>query len=128
MQNKKLPNPVDVQVGARIRIARRAAKVSQAKLGEAIGITFQQVQKYEKGTNRVGSSRMHQIGQVLGQPVSFFFEDSETQGESTPSDVNESLRFLATNEGKSLVSAFRVIESAKVRKAFVDLIQATASA
>lgn len=127
MQNKKLPNPVDVQVGARIRIARRVAQFSQEKLGEAIGITFQQIQKYEKGTNRVGSSRMHEIAKTLGQPVSFFFEDSETEGESVPSDVNESLRFLATTEGKSLVDAFRAIESAKVRKAFVDLIQAASS-
>jgi transcriptional regulator with XRE-family HTH domain len=127
MQNKKTPNPTDILVGARIRTARRAVKLSQEKLGEAVGVTFQQIQKYEKGTNRIGSSRMHQIAQTLGQPVSFFFEDSETQGEGSLPGVNESLQFLNTTEGKSLVDAFRAIESAKVRKAFVDLIQAASS-
>ena len=74
--NKKQPNPIDIHVGSRIRLRRTMLGMSQEKLGEALGITFQQVQKYEKGTNRVGASRLQNIAAILGVPVSFFFEDA----------------------------------------------------
>jgi transcriptional regulator with XRE-family HTH domain len=74
--NKKKPNPIDVHIGARIRFRRNMIGMSQEKLGEALGITFQQIQKYEKGSNRVGGSRMQHIADTLGVPVSFFFEDA----------------------------------------------------
>src|SRR4051812_30165806 len=71
---KKAPNPIDKHVGSRVRMRRMILQMSQEKLGDALALTFQQVQKYEKGTNRIGASRMQQIAQVLQVPVSFFFE------------------------------------------------------
>src|SRR3954470_10751401 len=69
------PNPIDVRVGARLRLRRNMLGLSQEKLGEAIGLTFQQVQKYERGTNRLGASRLHELSRVLDVPISFFFDD-----------------------------------------------------
>src|SRR5579884_1124067 len=71
------PNPIDVHVGSRIRLRRNMLALSQEKLGEAIGLTFQQVQKYERGANRVGASRLHELSRVLDVPVSFFFDDTD---------------------------------------------------
>src|SRR6187455_1914404 len=71
---KKTPNPTDKHVGSRVRMRRMMLGMSQEKLGDALGLTFQQVQKYEKGTNRIGASRLQQISEVLQVPVSFFFE------------------------------------------------------
>ena len=71
---KKAPNPIDKHVGSRVRMRRMMLNMSQEKLGDSLGLTFQQVQKYEKGTNRIGASRLQQIGQILQVPVSFFFE------------------------------------------------------
>src|ERR1043166_2099115 len=71
------PNPVDIQVGARLRLRRNMLGLSQEKLGEAIGLTFQQVQKYERGANRIGASRLHELSRVLDVPVSFFFDDTD---------------------------------------------------
>src|SRR5215203_2902058 len=71
------PNPIDVQVGSRVRLRRNMLGLSQEKLGDAIGLTFQQVQKYEHGANRIGASRLHKLSQVLDVPVSFFFEDTD---------------------------------------------------
>ena len=78
-ENKKKPNPTDVHVGSRIRLRRNMLGMSQEKLGENLGITFQQIQKYEKGTNRVGASRLQAISNILGVPVSFLFEDAPGQ-------------------------------------------------
>ena len=71
---KKTPNPIDKHVGSRVRMRRMMLSMSQEKLGDALGLTFQQVQKYEKGTNRIGASRLQQISNILQVPVSFFFE------------------------------------------------------
>src|ERR1039458_6289870 len=71
---KKIPNPIDKHVGSRVRMRRMMLSMSQEKLGDALGLTFQQVQKYEKGTNRIGASRLQQISNILQVPVSFFFE------------------------------------------------------
>ena len=71
---KKAPNPIDKHVGSRVRMRRMMVGMSQEKLGDALGLTFQQVQKYEKGTNRIGASRLQQISIILQVPVSFFFE------------------------------------------------------
>ncbi|RUU54114.1 helix-turn-helix transcriptional regulator, partial [Mesorhizobium sp. M2C.T.Ca.TU.002.02.1.1] len=80
-ENKKKPNPIDIHVGSRIRLRRNMLGMSQEKLGENLGITFQQIQKYEKGTNRVGASRLQAIASILSVPVAFFFEDAP--GEET---------------------------------------------
>jgi len=74
IENKKKPNPIDIHVGSRIRLRRTMLGMSQEKLGESLGITFQQIQKYEKGTNRVGASRLQQISEILQVPVSFLFD------------------------------------------------------
>ena len=77
MASKKSPNPIDIHVGSRVRLRRMMLGMSQEKLGESLGITFQQIQKYEKGTNRVGASRLSAIGAALQVPVAFFFADDE---------------------------------------------------
>src|ERR1043166_6677295 len=71
------PNPIDVRVGARLRLRRNMLGLSQEKLGEAIGLTFQQVQKYERGANRIGASRLYELSRILDVPVSFFFDDPD---------------------------------------------------
>src|SRR5262252_2459663 len=107
MVAKKAPNPIDKHVGSRVRMRRMMLAMSQEKLGDALGLTFQQVQKYEKGTNRIGASRLQQISQILQVPVSFFFEDAPnvdtrshvTQHAPSPAYI---LDFLATSEGLAL--------------------------
>jgi transcriptional regulator with XRE-family HTH domain len=126
----KAPNPVDKYVGSRVRMRRIMLGMSQEKLGEALGLTFQQVQKYEKGTNRVGASRIQQISEILQVPVSFLFEGGPSgtvNGESfregtSPAYVSD---FLATSEGLALTRAFTRITDAKLRRSIVDLVVAT---
>ena len=128
--NKKNPNPIDVHVGSRIRLRRNMLGLSQERLGESLGITFQQIQKYEKGTNRIGASRLQHIAQVLEVPVSFFFEDAP--GSSTETGFAESrpaafvTDFLTSTEGLQLNKAFVRIKDAKVRRRIVELVRAVA--
>jgi transcriptional regulator with XRE-family HTH domain len=128
----KAPNPVDKYVGSRVRMRRIMLGMSQEKLGEALGLTFQQVQKYEKGTNRVGASRIQQIAEILQIPVSFLFEggpsgtvnaDGTIEGPS-PSYVSD---FLATSEGLALTRAFTRLSDAKLRRSIVELVEQIAS-
>ena len=124
----KAPNPVDKYVGSRVRMRRIMLGMSQEKLGEALGLTFQQVQKYEKGTNRVGASRIQQISEILQVPVSFLFEggpsgitraDGASAGTS-PAYVSD---FLATTEGLALTRAFTRITDAKLRRCIVEMVE-----
>jgi transcriptional regulator with XRE-family HTH domain len=126
---KKAPNPTDKHVGARVRMRRMMLSMSQEKLGDALGLTFQQVQKYEKGANRIGASRLQQISQILQVPVSFFFEGAPSAsglqqdglGEApSPSYVSD---FLATSDGLALTKAFMNIKDAKLRRRIVDLVE-----
>jgi transcriptional regulator with XRE-family HTH domain len=124
---KKSPNPVDKHVGARVRMRRMMLNMSQEKLGDALGLTFQQVQKYEKGTNRVGASRLQAISNILQVPVSFFFEGAphlpghSGMGEApSPAYVSD---FLATSDGLSLTKSFMKIKSAKLRRRIVLLVE-----
>src|SRR6478672_10518915 len=118
---KKAPNPIDKHVGSRVRMRRMMLGMSQEKLGDSLGLTFQQVQKYEKGTNRIGASRLQQISLILQVPVSFFFEGAppppgrpEGFGEApSPAYVTD---FLASSDGLALVKAFMRIENAKLRR------------
>lgn len=129
---KKSPNPIDKHVGARVRMRRMMIGMSQEKLGDALGLTFQQIQKYEKGTNRIGASRMLQISSILGVPVEFFYQDApDLQGmraegfaETPPADYMAD--FLSTAEGVALMKAFSRIRDGKVRKRVVELVQALA--
>jgi transcriptional regulator with XRE-family HTH domain len=77
----KIPNPIDKHVGARVRMRRVLVGLSQEKLGDALGITFQQIQKYEKGTNRIGASRLQEASKILGVPVNFFFEGAQAESD-----------------------------------------------
>ena len=128
----KAPNPVDKYVGSRVRMRRIMLGMSQEKLGEALGLTFQQVQKYEKGTNRVGASRIQQISEILQVPVSFLFEGGPSGIASvdnlaeaaSPSYVSD---FLATSEGLALTRAFTRISDAKLRRSIVDMVEQIAA-
>lgn len=131
VENKKKPNPIDVHVGTRIRLRRNMLGMSQEKLGELLGITFQQIQKYEKGSNRVGASRLQAIASILSVPVGFFFEDAP--GNAPPSggfaeggSADYVVDFLSTTEGLQLNRAFVRITDAKVRKRIVDLVKVLA--
>jgi transcriptional regulator with XRE-family HTH domain len=129
---KKAPNPIDKHVGSRVRMRRMMLGMSQEKLGERLGLTFQQVQKYEKGTNRIGASRLQQIGTILSVPVAFFFEGAPS-GEPLPEGgfadsggPSYVADFLSTSEGLSLNQAFIRIKDPKVRRKVVDLVNAIA--
>ena len=125
---KKAPNPVDRHVGSRVRMRRMMLSMSQEKLGDALGLTFQQVQKYEKGTNRIGASRLQQIANILQVPVAFLFDGapdtpgSARSGKDTPSPTYVA-EFLATSDGLALTKAFMQIEDPKLRRRIVDLVQ-----
>ena len=131
---KKTPNPIDKHVGGRVRMRRVMLGMSQEKLGEALDLTFQQVQKYEKGTNRIGASRLQQISQTLKVPPGYFFEGSpafDGHAEAAHSALAEHgsayiVDFLSTTEGLLLNRAFARIQDAKVRKRLIDLVTALA--
>jgi transcriptional regulator with XRE-family HTH domain len=127
---KKAPNPIDKHVGSRVRMRRMMLGMSQEKLGDALGLTFQQVQKYEKGTNRMAPAASR-ISLMLQVPVAFFFEGGPiVPGEFEPAPgMHEAPSpayvsdFLATSDGLSLTKAFMRIKDAKLRRRIVDLVQ-----
>lgn len=130
MTRAKRPNQVDVDVGRRIRVQRKNKGLSQISLADALGITFQQVQKYEKGTNRVGASRISHIAQILDVPVSFFFDDQPTAGKDDSAGderkATELMQFVASSIGRDLNEAFMQIRSHSVKKRVVNLVKALA--
>jgi transcriptional regulator with XRE-family HTH domain len=127
---KKSPNATDKHVGSRVRMRRMMLEMSQTELGNDIGLTFQQVQKYEKGTNRIGAGRLHEISRILQVPISFFFEGSprepgahagaSSDGPPLPTYVTD---FLATSDGLALTKAFMQIKDANLRRRIVSLVQ-----
>ena len=128
----KAPNPVDKYVGSRVRMRRIMLGMSQEKLGDALGLTFQQIQKYEKGTNRVGASRLQQSADVLQVPVSFMFEGipagaPTAAGFADAPSTGYISDFLATSEGLALTRAFTRISDAKLRRSIVDLVEQIAA-
>jgi transcriptional regulator with XRE-family HTH domain len=140
MASKGFPNPIDVHVGQRVRQRRTLLGMSQEKLAEAIGLTFQQVQKYERGANRVGSSRLFDLARVLDVPIAYFFEDMEANvAAKSPSrlmGVSESKLQpyaaepdpLAKRETLELVRAYYKIAEPRVRKRIFELTKALARA
>jgi transcriptional regulator with XRE-family HTH domain len=124
----KRPDPVDIEVGHRIRIERLARGLSQTALANQLGVTFQQVQKYEKGTNRIGAGRLQHISHILQVPVSFLFEGAPTPhphqdgaiAAPSPSYVSD---FLATSDGLALSKAFMRIKEPRLRRRIVDLVE-----
>ncbi len=128
-QNKKKPNPIDAHVGGRIRMRRNMLGMSQEKLGESLGITFQQIQKYEKGTNRVGASRLQAIASILEVPPAFFFENAPTDehtpigGLSEDSSMTSVMEFCSSSEGIQLNRAFVKIGDPKIRRRILELVK-----
>ena len=125
---KRIANPVDKHVGSRIRMRRLMLGMSQEKLGDGLGLTFQQVQKYEKGTNRVGASRLQHISQLLQVPVPFFFEGAphlpgQPIGIGPAPSPAYVFNFLATTDGLALTKAFMQIEQPELRRRIVHLVE-----
>ena len=126
-RSKRGPNPVDIHVGGRIKLRRMVVGLSQEKLADKMGLTFQQIQKYEKGINRCGASRLFQISQILGAPVQSFFENAPGVGievHDEPGTETFILDFLHSNEGIELNRAFVKINDTRVRKRIVELVRA----
>jgi transcriptional regulator with XRE-family HTH domain len=128
-------NPIDIHVGSRVRFRRMLLGMSQEKLGERLGLTFQQVQKYEKGINRIGASRLYDLAQVLGVPVQFFYEDAPIadgrgyalDGQADGPDEHSIVEFLRSRDGLELNRAFVRIPDLKARRAIVDLVRSLAN-
>ena len=128
------PNPIDTHVGGRVRLRRMLLGMSQEKLAERLGLTFQQVQKYEKGINRIGASRLFDLAHVLGVAVQFFYEDAPSNhggitaapGFAERATDTYVVDFLNTREGLELNRAFLRLTDAKVRRSIVDLVRSLA--
>ncbi len=134
-KGSRRPNPIDVHVGSRVRFRRMLLGMSQEKLGERLGLTFQQIQKYEKGINRIGASRLFDLAQVLGVPVQFFYEEAPSTEPpplvadgfaETPAE-NSIVEFLRSRDGLELNKAFVRISDVKARRAIVDLVRSLAN-
>ena len=125
---KKQANPIDLQVGNRVRIRRMLIGMSQERLGDLLGLTFQQVQKYEKGVNRIGAGRLFEVSRILNVPVDFFYEGLATN--PTPANETDSappvMEFVTSGEGLQLSLAFMKIKDTKVRKRVLDLVKSLA--
>lgn len=130
-RSSRKPNPIDAHVGTRVRLRRMLLGMSQEKLGEHLGLTFQQVQKYEKGVNRIGASRLFDLARVLGVPVQFFYDEAPTdvtEGGPAPGFSDQPaesyvVEFLSTREGLELNKAFVKITDPKVRRSVVELVR-----
>src|SRR5262245_15842143 len=128
-------NPIDIHVGGRVRFRRMLLGMSQEKLGEKLGLTFQQVQKYDKGINRIGASRLFDLAQVLGVPVQFFYEEVPvaearqiaTDGLGGKPDESSIVEFLRSRDGLELNRAFVRIADLKARRAIVELVRTLAN-
>jgi len=120
---KNINRSVDEHVGSRARMRRMMLGMSQEKLGDALGLTFQQVQKYEKGMNRISASRLQHMSQILQVPVPFFFEGAPGATDGMPEPPSYVKDFLATSEGLALLKAFMRIENAKLRRVIVRLVE-----
>ncbi|MEM9170572.1 MAG: helix-turn-helix transcriptional regulator [Pseudomonadota bacterium] len=132
MTKEKSPHPIDVHVGARVKLRRTLIGMSQDKLGEALGLTFQQIQKYEKGVNRIGASRVFEISRVLGVPIQFLFDDYEAPGETAngfaEGETDGSfMQVMNTPESIQLCRYFSEIGDARVRRSVLDLVRSIAT-
>ena len=129
---KKMPDPIDAHVGSRVRLRRMLIGMSQEKLGDALNLTFQQVQKYEKGANRIGAGRLFRIAQLLGVSIQFFFDDAPGEREPHAPGFAETdpaplmMEFVNSPEGIQLNRYFALIDDQSVRKRVVDLVKALA--
>jgi transcriptional regulator with XRE-family HTH domain len=127
MGREHSPNPIDVHVGLQIRLRRKELKISQEKLAEALGLTFQQVQKYERGANRVSASKLYEIARALQVPIGWFFEGlSDPTGERIDGEADAPFArsFLTTQEGIDLANLFPKVRQRRVRRRLVELVRA----
>jgi transcriptional regulator with XRE-family HTH domain len=124
--NKKA-NPIDAQVGNRVRIRRMLIGMSQERLGDLLGLTFQQVQKYEKGVNRIGAGRLFEIARILGVPIDFFYDGVAAPIEGLANGTPPVMEFVSSGEGLQLSLAFMKIKDPKVRKRVLDLVKSLAN-
>jgi transcriptional regulator with XRE-family HTH domain len=120
---KRSPHATDRHVGNRVRMRRMMLGMSQQKLGQALGLTLQQVQKYEKGTNRIGAGRLQHIASIQQVPISFFFEDAPGLSDVLDESSDYVSGFLATSEGLALTKAYMHIENATLRRSIVALVK-----
>ena len=124
------PNPIDVHVGARLRLRRKVLGRSQAEVAEALAMTFQQVQKYEKGANRISASKLYEVSRFLGVSVSYFFDeyaDADEQGDCLKGPEQKAVEtFLMTHEGVELAECFPRIPTANQRRKILGLVTALA--
>lgn len=130
MIEDKKPHPIDVHVGGRVRLRRTMLGMSQDRLADSLGLTFQQIQKYEKGVNRIGASRVFEISRVLGVPIQFFFDDFNIDtgrsygfAEQGPDDGMAMMELLNTPEGVQLCKHFASIKDTKIRKRVLELVK-----
>ena len=128
MAGQKSPNPIDKHVGTRVRMRRMMLDMSQTTLGDALGITFQQVQKYEKGTNRISASRLQQVCDILQVPIPFFFEGlpsapAAAGSNATQPSAAQYTDFMATRDGLALAKAFMRIGNGQLRRRIVHLVE-----
>lgn len=130
MAEDKKPHPIDVHVGGRVRLRRTMLGMSQDRLADSLGLTFQQIQKYEKGVNRIGASRVFEISRVLGVPIQFFFDDFDVNtgrsygfAEQGPDDGMAMMELLNTPEGVQLCKHFASIKDPKIRKRVLELVK-----
>ncbi|MEM7695204.1 MAG: helix-turn-helix transcriptional regulator [Pseudomonadota bacterium] len=141
MAPRKEPNPIDVHVGRRLKLRRTMVGMTQEKLGEQLGVTFQQIQKYEKGTNRIGASRLQEIAEILEAPISFFFEDGEPSVAARPVPAADAFAGFSaddaptfegprshSSEAHALTKAFSQIRDGRVRRRIIDLVETLADA
>ena len=136
-KGSRRPNPIDIHVGSRVRFRRMLLGMSQEKLAERLGLTFQQIQKYEKGINRIGASRLFDLAQVLSVPVQFFYEEVPANGAEVPQFAPNGfaegtaetsiVEFLKSRDGLELNKAFVRIQDVKARRAIVDLVRSLAN-
>lgn len=125
-KTSRIPDPLDVQVGSRIRLQRKMKKLSRSDLGNAVGVTLQQILKYENGTNRVSASRLQLVAKVLRVPVALLFEGPGVAASGETSEINDVFLFLSTVEGQALNRAFAKITDGEVRRKIIDLAKAAA--
>ena len=137
-RNARRANPIDAHVGGRVRLRRMLLGMSQEKLAEKLGLTFQQVQKYEKGVNRIGASRLYELSQLLGVGVDFFYEDAPAgdnaaaaagmpPGFAERTGEHYIIDFLNSREGLELNRAFTRISDPKVRRSIIELVRTLAN-
>lgn len=130
MADDKRPHPIDIHVGGRVRLRRTMLGMSQDKLAESLGLTFQQIQKYEKGVNRIGASRVFEMSRILSVPIQFFFDDYDADtgrsygfAEAGPDDGAAMMELLNSPEGVQLCKHFASIADPKIRKRVLELVK-----